>query len=499
MSKEMLLLIDSMANERGVPKDEILHALEEALASVAAKRFTEEDPLMRVKIDPDTGDYEVFRGWVVVEDTEKSLELSTQRIRLSEAQLIDPQLSAGDVIEEQVESVPLGRIAAQQARQVLIQKVREVERAKIAKNYKNRIGNMLIGVVKRVTRHSIILDMGDNTEALLMREEMIPREAFHINDRLRGTLYEVLEERRRGPQLLISRTRPEFLVELFKVEVPEIGEDVIEIKGAARNPGSRAKIAVKTNDGRIDPIGACVGMRGARVQAVSNELNGERVDIILWDDNPAQLVINAMAPAEVSSIVADEDSHIMDIAVPEDQLSQAIGRNGQNVRLASELTGWTLNVMANSELSAKHEDESKKTKAFFMERLDVDEEIADALSKEGFSSLEEVAYVSAEEMEKIAGFDPDIVAELQRRSTDVLLAQEIANEERKSSLETDPSEDLLALDGMSANLAKKLARHDIVTRENLADLSVDELEEQIQLDRTKARELIMKARAHWFK
>ncbi|MFK3617979.1 transcription termination factor NusA, partial [Coxiella burnetii] len=409
------------SNERGVSKEVIFEAIEAALAAVTAKRYEEDDVKIRVAIDQKTGDYESFRCWTVVEDTNESLEFPNQEMTLKQAREIDSDLEVGDVIEEPVESVKFGRIAAQQAKQVIVQKVREAERAKIIRQYEKRVGELVIGVVKRVTRESIILDMGENAEALLLREEMIPREAFRINDRLRAYLYSVCQDKKRGPQLLVSRTRPEFLVELFKIEVPEIGEEVIEIKGAARDPGSRAKIAVKTNDGRIDPIGACVGMRGSRVQAVSNELGGERIDIVLWDDNPAQLVINAMAPAEVASIVVDEDSHTMDIAVNKDQLSQAIGRSGQNVRLASELTGWTLNVMSEAEMAQKHEKEAGKIKTAFMEKLDVDEEVADALVQAGFMNLEEVAYVPKEELQGVEGFDEDISAELQRRAGDVLL------------------------------------------------------------------------------
>ncbi len=493
MNKDILLIVDSMSNERGVSKEVIFEAIEAALAAVAAKRFKDEVKI-RVAIDRKTGDYDSFRCWTVAEDGQE-LEFPAQQIHLTQAKEVDPELKVGDSIEEPTESVAFGRIAAQQAKQVIVQKVREAERAKIIKQYEKRIGELVIGVVKRVTRDSIILDMGENAEALLPREEMIPREAFRINDRLRALLHSVREEKR-GPQLLISRTRPEFLKELFKIEVPEIGEEVIEIKGAARDPGSRAKIAVKTNDGRIDPIGACVGMRGSRVQAVSNELGGERIDIVLWDDNPAQLVINAMAPAEVASIVVDEDSHTMDIAVSEEQLSQAIGRGGQNVRLASELTGWTLNVMTEADLAQKHEKEANKTKTVFMEKLDVDEDVADALVQEGFTSLEEIAYVPKEELQGVEGFDEDIVVELQRRASDVLLTQEIASQEELG--DKKPAEDLLAVEGMTEELARKLASHGIVTRDDLADQSVDDLEAVIDIEDEVAAKLIMAARAHWF-
>ncbi len=378
---------------------------------------------------------------------------------------------------------------------MIIQKVREAERAKIARQYTHRIGQLIIGVVKKVTRDSVTLDMGENAEGILLREEMIPREAFRTNDRIRAYLFDVRDDRR-GPQLLLSRTRPKMLVELFKIEVPEIGEEVIEIKAAARDPGSRAKIAVKTNDGRIDPIGACVGMRGSRVQAVSNELGGERIDIVLWDDNPAQLVINAMAPAEVSSIVVDEESHSMDISVDESQLSQAIGRSGQNIRLASELTGWNLNVMSEADMSKKHENESLAHKQEFMDKLDVDEDIADVLVSEGFTSLEEIAYVPKEELHAVEEFDEDVADELQRRASDYLLTQEIANQEGKQ--EGAPAADLLALASMTPDLAQQLTNNGVGTQEDLAEFAVDELVEILGIDEELAAKLIMEARAPWF-
>ena len=494
MNQDIFLMVQSLSNERGLEEEVVFEAIEAALATIVAKGYSE-DVLIRVAIDRKTREHESFRCWAVVEDTGEPLELPDQQIMLSKAHEIDPELVVGDVIEEPVENPEFGRIAAQQAKQVIVQKVREAERAKTAKQYQNRINELVIGVVKRVTRDSIILDMGDNAEALLSREDMIPREAFRVNDRLRAYLYEVRDEKR-GPQLLVSRTRPEFLMELFKIEVPEISEEVIEIKAAARDAGSRAKIAVKTNDGRIDPIGACVGMRGSRVQAVSNELGGERIDIILWDDNPAQLVINAMAPAEIASIVVDEDSHSMDLAVLEEQLSQAIGRSGQNVRLASELTGWTLNIMTESEAVEKRETETHSVKALFMEKLDVDEDIAEVLANEGFTSLEEVAYVSAEEMANIEGFDEDVVEELQRRASDLLLMQEIADQEEMVGVK--PAEDLLELVGMNQKLAYQLAKHGVITREDLAEQSIDELREIVEIEDALAAKLIMKAREHWF-
>jgi N utilization substance protein A len=492
-NKDILLVAKSLSNEKGVPEDVIFQAIESALATVTAKRY-EEDVAIRVAIDRKTGDYDSFRRWTILADDEE-VEFPDQQFTLTQAVEMGDGLGAGDAIEEQVESIEFGRIAAQQAKQVIVQKVREAERDKISRQYQHRVGEILIGVVKRVTRDYVVMDMGENAEAVMPREEMIPREAFRVNDRLRAFLFEVTNDRR-GAQLHVSRTRPEFLRELFKIEVPEIGEEVIEVKAAARDAGSRAKIAVKTNDGRIDPIGACVGMRGSRVQAVSNELGGERIDIILWDDAPAQLVINAMAPAEVASIVVDEDSHTIDVIVTEDQLSQAIGKSGQNVRLASQLTGWTLNVMTADDATAKHELETSETKTLFMEKLDVDEDIADVLVIEGFTSIEEVAYVPLEEMADIDGFDEDLAEELQRRASDVLLTQEIATEEEISTAE--PAEDLIALEGMPSTLAHQLASKGIVTREDLAEQAVDDITEVLEVDAEVVADLIMKARAHWF-
>lgn len=491
-NKDILLVAKSLSNEKGVDEEVIFEAIESALATVTAKR-QDGEVSVRVAIDRKTGDYDSFRCWTVTEEEE--IEIPDQQLTLAQAAEIDEGLGIGDVIEEQIESIEFGRIAAQQAKQVIMQKVREAERDKISKQFQDRVGEILIGVVKRVTRDYVVLDMGENAEAIMTREEMIPREAFRINDRARVYLYDVGSDRR-GPQLQVSRTRPEFLRELFKIEVPEIGEEVIEVRAVARDAGSRAKIAVKTNDGRIDPIGACVGMRGSRVQAVSGELGGERIDIILWDDSPAQLVINAMAPAEVASIMVDEDSHSMDIIVLEEQLSQAIGRNGQNVRLASQLTGWTLNVMTEEGATEKHEQETSSTKTLFMEKLDVDEEIADVLVAEGFTTIEDVAYVPLEEMAAIDGFDDDIAEELQRRAGDVLLTQEIASEEEISH--AAPDEDLLNLEGMTSKLAHQLASKGIVTREDLAEQAVDDLIEVVDLEPEAAAELIMKARAHWF-
>ena len=495
MSKEILLIAQSIANERGVDELVIFEAIESALATIAAKRYPGEVSI-RVAIDRKTGEYESFRRWeVVADDAVDTYEFPEQVMGLSQAQSIDEDLEIGDSVEEPVENPEFGRIAAQQAKQVLVQKVREAERDKIISQHQARVGTMMIGTVKRVTRDHLILDMGDNAEGLLLREEMIPREAFRVSDRIRVYLKEVRKEKR-GPQLSVSRISAEFLIELFKIEVPEIGEEVITIMGAARDPGSRAKIAVKTNDGRIDPIGACVGMRGARVQAVSNELSGERIDIILWDDNPAQLVINAMAPAEVSSIVVDEDAHVMDIVVTEEQLAQAIGRAGQNVRLASELTGWTLNVMNEQDATVKEATESGKLKDMFVRKLEIDETVAEVLVGEGFTSLEEIAYISIDELKSIDGFDDEIAEELQRRASDVLLTQELLG--GGATRQQSPADDLMAVEGVTPELAMQLANHGIVTRDDLAELSVDELHDLLQLDETFAGRLIMNARAHWF-
>ncbi len=495
MNKDILLIASLIANERGVEENVIFEAIEAALAATAAKDQNEDEVLVRVCIDRKTGDYETFRRWEVVTDELASMhEFPAQIMTLAQAQKLNPELEIGDFVEEPIENPPFGRIAAQQAKQELIKRVRDAERDKIIKQYQAQVGELLIGVVKRVTREHLILDMGDNAEALLLREDMVPREAFRVNDRVRVYLKAVRQDKR-GPQLAVSRIAPEFLIELFKIEVPEIGEEVITIMAAARDPGSRAKIAVKTNDGRIDPIGACVGMRGARVQAVSNELGGERIDIILWDPNPAQMVINAMAPAEVSSIVVDEDAHSMDIIVTEEQLSQSIGRSGQNVRLASELTGWTLNIMTEQDATTKAATESTEIKDVFMEKLEIDADVAEALVSEGFSTLEDLAYMPVDELKAIEGFTPEIAEELQQRASDVLLAQELSG---GSSQTKEVSQDLTSVDGVSKELAMQLIKKGIATREDLAEQSVDELCELLELDAALAGKLIMSARSHWF-
>lgn len=492
MNKEILLVADAVSNEKGVSKEIIFEAIEAALATATKKRY-EGDVDIRVQIDRDTGDYDTFRRWRVVDDAAGlPLEAPEREITLSAARVDDPSIEPDQYVEEPVESVAFGRIAAQTAKQVIVQKVREAERAQVVDAFLERKGQLVTGVVKRVERGNIYLDLGANAEAFIAREEMIPREAVRPGDRLRGYLFDVRHEPR-GPQLFVSRTRPEFLIELFKLEVPEVGEGIIEIKAAARDPGLRAKIAVKSNDSRIDPVGACVGMRGSRVQSVTNELNGERVDIILWNDNPAQFVINAMSPAEVVSIVVDEDAHSMDVAVAEEQLSQAIGRNGQNVRLASEMTGWELNVMTENQAAEKTDAEARRLVQLFMEQLDVDEEIAGILVQEGFSSIEEVAYVPVSEMLEIEEFDQETVDELRARAKDVLVTREISSEET-----AEPAEDLLRMEGMDRELAFTLARRGVVTMEDLAELSVDELTEIEGVDDARAAELIMTARKPWF-
>ncbi|HEX5513812.1 MAG TPA: transcription termination factor NusA [Gammaproteobacteria bacterium] len=491
MSKEILLVVEAMSNEKGVDKGVIFEAIEAALASATKRRHAGSEIDARVSIDRRTGEYSTFRVWHVVED-DAEIELPDQQIPLSEARQKKADVQVGGTIEEPMESVEFGRIAAQTAKQVIVQKVREAERGKIVDAYKHRKGELLTGVVKRVERGNVILDLGNNIEALVAREDMIPREAVRTGDRLRGWLKDVRSEPR-GPQLFVSRTAPEFLIELFKIEVPEVGQGLVEIMGGARDAGQRAKIAVQSLDPRIDPVGACVGMRGSRVQAVSNELSGERIDIILWDDNPAQFVINAMAPAEVQSIVVDEDRRSMDVAVAEDQLSQAIGRGGQNVRLASELTGWELNVMTISEAAAKSEAEAQELREMFMQTLDVDEQVAGILVQEGFSSTEEVAYVPAAELLEIEEFDEEIVEELRSRARDYLLTKAIVQEEGGA-----PADDLRNMEGMDDELAKALAARGIVTMEDLAEQAIDDLLEVGGLDEQRAAALIMKAREPWF-
>ena len=493
MSKEILMVADAVSNEKGVSRAVIFEAIESALATATKKLYHQEEIDCRVSVDQDSGDYETFRVWTVV-DEEEYLEEGSQ-FTLEQATERDKALAIGDTWEEKIDNLEFGRIAAQTAKQVIVQKVREAEREIVISKYADQVGELVAGTVKKVTRDNIIVDLGNNAEALLPRDQMIPRETFRIGDRLRALLTDVRSEQR-GPQLFLSRTSPEMLIELFKIEVPEISEEVIEIKAAARDPGSRAKIVVSTNDGRIDPVGACVGMRGSRVQVVSNELANERIDIILWDDNPPQLVINSMAPAEVASIIVDEDSHTMDIAVEEENLAQAIGRNGQNVRLSSQLTGWTINVMSEEEAAAKQQQESSNFIELFMEKLDVDEEVSEVLVQEGFTSLEEIAYVPLDEILAIEGFDEEIANELRNRAKDALLTQAIASEENLSS--ANIADDLLNLEGMDDGLALALAKMGILSMEDLAEQSIDELMEIDDMDEERAGKLIMTARAPWF-
>ena len=524
MTKEILAVVDAVSSEKGVAKEIIFEALEAALASATRKRHPE-DVDVRVAIDRESGEYDTFRRWHVVDDdavvmtveelpeppadadSPSNPEAEEQEpegphlfspkteILLSEAIKQNSEITSGEYIEEPIDSVDFGRIAAQTAKQVIVQKVREAERAQVVEAYQDREGELVMGVVKRVDRGNVIIDLGGNAEAMISREELIPRELVRPGDRLRGFLREVRSEIR-GPQLFVSRTAPELMVQLFTLEVPEIGEGLIEIMGCARDPGSRAKIGVRSMVPRIDPVGACVGMRGSRVQAVSNELAGERVDIILWDEDPAKFVINAMSPAEVVSIVVDEDSQAMDVAVNEEQLSQAIGRGGQNVRLASQLTGWELNVMTELQAQEKGEAESERALKLFMEKLAVDEEVAMILRQEGVAGIDEVAYVPEAEMLNIEEFDDDMVRELQSRARDALLASEIASEEGIS--DAPPAEDLLALEGMDSELAATLAHRGVITREDLADQAVMDILDIADIGEERAGALIMKAREIWF-
>jgi N utilization substance protein A len=495
MSKEILLVVDAVSNEKGVEKDIIFEAIEAALAS-ATRRKHGEDIDVRVAIDRETGEYDTFRRWLVFEDESTELEFPDRELRMIDAVDVEEAAEPGGFVEIPMDSVEFGRIAAQTAKQVIVQKVREAEREQVVEEYKEREGELLSGLVKRVDRNGVYIDLGGNAEGFVARDQMVPREPVRPQDRIKALLIEVRSEPR-GPQLFMTRTSPQFLVELFKIEVPEVGQGLIDILGAARDPGLRAKIAVRSNDNRIDAVGACVGMRGSRVQAVSNELAGERVDIILWDENSAQFVINAMSPAEVVSIVVDEDAHSMDIAVEEDKLSQAIGRGGQNIRLASELSGWELNVMTAADAEQKSESEMKELIALFAKQLDVDEEIGLILIQEGFSTIEEVAYVPTSELVEIEEFDEDMVNELRSRARDVLLTQAIVQEEKID--EVEPAEDLLSLDGMDKGLAYVLASKGVVTREDLAELATDDLLEiNEEMEQEDAAALIMKARAHWF-
>ncbi|MCP3130018.1 transcription termination factor NusA [Shewanella sp. KJ2020] len=495
MNKEILLVAEAVSNEKAVPREKIFEALEIALATATKKKY-EGDIDVRVSIDRKTGGYETFRRWMVVDDHGEALENPFREITLEAARYENPDIQPGEYIEDDIESVVFDRITTQTAKQVIVQKVREAERAQVVEQFQDKEGELITGVVKKATRESVVVDLGSNADGVLFREDLISRESFRPGDRVRALLYSVRPEAR-GAQLFLTRTKPEMLIELFRVEVPEIADELIEVMGAARDPGARAKIAVKSNDRRIDPIGACVGMRGARVQAVSNELGGERVDIVLWDDNPAQYVINAMAPADVASIIVDEDNHSMDIAVEADSLAQAIGRNGQNVRLATQLTGWELNVMTVEDMNKKHQAESAKVMSLFMSSLDVDEDFAQVLADEGFTSLEEIAYVPVSELLAIDGFDEDLVEALRERAKAAISTRALATEEALDGVE--PSDELLALEGVERHLAYVLASKGIVTLEDLAEQGIDDLIEIEELTEEKAGALIMAARnICWF-
>jgi len=475
MSKEIMLVVDAVSNEKGVDKEIIFDAIEAALETATRKKHGEEWDI-RVAIDRKTGEYCTYRRWKVFADDSKDLEVPDRELRLDDAIDVNSKAVIDGFVEEQMESVGFGRIAAQQAKQVIVQKVREAERAQVIEAYNDRVGQLVSGAVKRVDRNGIFVDLGGNAEGFVSRADMIVREMVKPQDRIKAYLKEVRPEPR-GPQLFLTRAAPEFLIELFKLEVPEVGQGLIQILGAARDPGIRAKISVRSNDPRIDPVGACVGMRGSRVQAVSNEIAGERVDIIPFDENPAQFVINAMAPSE-------------------EKLSQAIGRGGQNIRLASQLTGWELNVMTESDADAKSDTEARVLVENFMKQLDVDADVAAILVQEGFSSVEEIAYVPQSELTSIAEFNEDTVKELRNRARDVLLTQAIASEETIDS--QLPPDDLLLLEGMQPDLALALARRGVRTREDLADQAVDDLLDIQSLTAEEAGKLIMTARAHWF-
>ena len=494
MNKEILLVVDAVSNEKAVPREKIFQALETALATATKKKY-EGDIDVRVAIDRKTGDFDTFRRWQTVEG-DGVMQNPYREISLDAARFDDPSNQLGDFIEEQIDSITIDRITTQTAKQVIVQKVREAERAQVVEQFRDQEGTIVTGVVKKVTRDSVIIDLGSNAEGVIYREDMLPRESFRNGDRVKGLLAAVKPEAR-GSQLFISRTHPDFLKELFRIEVPEIGEEIIEIKGAARDPGSRAKIAVKTNDRRIDPVGACVGMRGARVQAVSGELAGERIDIVLWDDNPAQFVINAMAPADVASLVVDEDNHTMDIAVISSNLAQAIGRNGQNVRLASQLSGWELNVMTVEDMQTKHQAEKDRILTLFTQALDIDDDFAELLVDEGFSTVEEIAYVPLSELQRIEDLDDEQIEQLRDRAKQALSTQALAKEETLAGAK--PADDLLALEGMTQDLAYELAARGIPTLEDLAEQGIDDLSGIPGMTEQKAGELIMAARnICWF-
>ena len=489
MSRELLLLVDALSREKNVQREIVFTALEMALASATKKKINDEADV-RVEINRETGDFEAYRRWLVMPD--ELVENDEQQIGIIDAREQIPDVAVDDYIEETLEPVDFGRIGAQAAKQVIMQKIRDAEREQILNDFLERKEHLVTGTVKRMERGNAIVEAG-RIEAVLPRDQMIPRENLRPGDRVRAWLMKI-DRTARGPQLILSRTAPEFIMKLFELEVPEIEDGLLEIKSAARDSGVRAKIAVKSNDPRIDPIGTCVGMRGSRVTAVTNELAGERVDIILWSADPAQFVIGALAPAEVSSIVVDEEKHAMDVVVSEDNLAIAIGRGGQNVRLASELTGWTINLMTVEESQEKSELEHGAIRQLFMEKLDVDEEVADILIEEGLSTLEEVAYIPIAEMLEIEAFDEATVNELRDRARNVLLTEAIVDEEQLEHV----AEDLLEVEGMDKSLAAKLARNNVLSRDDLADLATDELMEYTGIDAERAKGLITKARAHWF-
>src|SRR6478609_10815432 len=489
MNRELLLLVDALSREKNVPKEIVFTALEAALASATKKKYADNIDA-RVSIDRETGDYESFRRWTVVPDEEH--EEPAHQIAITDAALQEPALALGDVVEEPLEPVEFGRIGAQAAKQVILQKIRDAEREQILSDFLERDDNLLSGTVKRIERGNVILESG-RIEGLIPRDQLIAKEMLRVGDRVRAYVMKI-DRTAKGPQLILSRVAPEFIMRLFELEVPEIEEGLIEIKAAARDPGIRAKIAVKSNDPRLDPQGTCIGMRGSRVTAVTNELAGERVDIVLFSEDPAKLVINALAPAEVQSIVVDEERHAMDVVVDEENLAIAIGRSGQNVRLASEMTGWEINLMGVEESQQKHQVESERTRALFIDKLDVDQEVADILIQEGFSTLEEIAYVPINELMEIESFDEGTVNELRSRARNALLVQAIASEESIDGV----GQDMLQLEGMDNQLAAKLAAKGVKTRDDLADLAVDELSEMTGMEEEKAKGLIMAARAHWF-
>ena len=489
MSREILLLVDALAHEKSVEKEIVFTALEMALASAAKKRF-QEDVDTFVSIDRVTGDHQSFRRWLVVADEE--FDDPVRQLALSDALQQNAEIELGEFIEKPLESIEFGRIGAQAAKQVIFQRIRDAEREQTLNDFLERGEFMVTGTIKRMERGIAIIESG-KVEAALPRDQMIPKENLRIGDRVRAYMYKI-DRSARGPQLQLSRISPDFLVKLFELEVPEIEEGLLEIKAAARDPGSRAKIAVKSNDSRIDPIGTCVGMRGSRVQSVTSELAGERVDIVLWSDDPATFVINALAPAEISGIMLDEEKRSMDIVVDDDNLAQAIGRNGQNVRLASELTGWELNIMTTEESEIKQQEETSLICKNFMKKLDVDEEMAEILVDEGFSTLEEIAYVPINEMLEIESLDEQTVNELRTRARNILLTDAIVNEEKVEHA----AEDLLSLEGMDIHIARELAARGINTQSELADLAADDLVEMTGIDIERANQLIIKAREPWF-